>query len=65
VSDGVDFVPPACNEVCAVPTFNSGHSLPSNGMVVKQRGKNVVCLKNTECRLPLFYPLFYPAGTSR
>ena len=68
VPDGVDyrrFNPPACNEVCVVLTLNADQSFPSNEMVVKQRGKNAVILKNNDHHVePFTYPLFYPAETS-
>jgi len=68
VPDGVDyrrFNHHVCNEVCAVFTLNADHSFPLNEMVVKERGKNLLILKNTDRRLESFTcPMFYPAGTS-
>ena len=46
-------------------TLNADHSFPLNEMVVKERGKNLLILKNTDRRLESFTcPMFYPAGTS-
>ncbi|XP_055860289.1 uncharacterized protein LOC129921730 [Biomphalaria glabrata] len=55
---------PSSNEVCAVLTLNADQSIPANEMVVHQRGKEIVTLKNTDKRTePFTYPLFYPKGT--
>ncbi|GBP65114.1 hypothetical protein EVAR_5260_1 [Eumeta japonica] len=55
---------PVCNEVCAVFTLNADQSFPDNEMIVHQRNKNIVYLKNIDKRVePFTYPLFYPAGT--
>lgn len=55
---------PACNEVCAVFTLNADQSFSGNEMIVHQRNKNIIFLKNVDKRVePFTYPLFYPAGT--
>ncbi|GBP88597.1 hypothetical protein EVAR_25096_1 [Eumeta japonica] len=55
---------PVCNEVCAVFTLNADQSFPDNEMIVHQRNKNIVYLKNIDKRVePFTYSLFYPAGT--
>lgn len=49
---------------CVVLTLNADHSFPHNEMIMHQRYKRIVFLKNIDKRVELFtYPLFYPAGT--
>lgn len=67
VPDVVDhrrFNIPFQNEVCAVVTLNADQSFPDNELVIRQRGKSVVTMKNIDNRVePFTYPLFYPKGT--
>ena len=66
VPDSVDyrrFNPYACNKVCAMLILDADHSFQPNETVVKQCGKNLVILKNTDHRVQAFTkPMFYPAG---
>lgn len=56
---------PSCNEVCAVFTLNADQSFPENEMIIRQRDKEIIRLKNIDQRVePFTYPLFYPQGTS-
>ncbi|XP_054274451.1 uncharacterized protein LOC128994153 [Macrosteles quadrilineatus] len=58
------FNSPTYNEVAAVITLNADQSIPENEMVIKERGKQLITLKNIDSRVePFTYPLLYPKGT--
>ena len=55
---------PFQNDVCAVVTLNADQSFPDNELVIRQRGKSIVTMRNIDQRVePFTYPLFYPKGT--
>ncbi|XP_054287814.1 uncharacterized protein LOC129003542 [Macrosteles quadrilineatus] len=62
--DSRRFNSPTYNEVAAVITLHADQSIPENEMVIKERGKQLITLKNIDSRVePFTYPLLYPKGT--
>lgn len=58
------YIIPLQNDVCAVITLNADQSFPDNELVIRQRGRSIITMRNTDKRVePFTYPLFYPQGT--
>lgn len=54
---------PRANEVCVVLTLNDDQTIPEFELGVRQRGKSLQTMRNTDKHaVPFTYPLFFPRG---